>query len=138
MRKSWKLTKKILTGQKKIESRWYKTKYPPFGKIKAGDRIFFKDSGDPVIVKAEVSDVKQFSDLDQNRIKELLETYSEDDGIERHEIMKYYRLFKDKKYCILVFIKNPVAIKPFKINKKGYGMMSSWICINKIDDIRKK
>jgi len=50
--------------------------------------------------------------------------------------MSFFELFKDKKYCILIFLKNPVIIKPFKINKKGYGSMSAWICINKIDDIK--
>ena len=34
MRKSWNLTNKILTGEKKIESRWYKNKYAPWDKIK--------------------------------------------------------------------------------------------------------
>ena len=34
MRKSWNLTNKILTGEKKIESRWYKNKYVPWNKIK--------------------------------------------------------------------------------------------------------
>ena len=54
MKKSWKLTEKILSGEKKIESRWYKSKYPPWGKIKKGDIIYFKDSGEPVSIKAKV------------------------------------------------------------------------------------
>jgi len=31
MKKSWKLTEKILSGEEKIESRWYKSKYSPRG-----------------------------------------------------------------------------------------------------------
>ena len=30
MKKEWKLTEKIITGEKRIESRWYKDKYPPW------------------------------------------------------------------------------------------------------------
>ena len=37
MKKSWNLTKKILSSEKKIESRWYKSKYPPWNKIKEGE-----------------------------------------------------------------------------------------------------
>ncbi len=136
MRKSWGLTAKILAGKKKIESRWYSTKYPPFGRIKVGDFVYFKDSGDSVTIKAEVSKVKQFSDLTSDKVKALLDKYAELDGIEKHEIEKYFEMFRNKKYCILVFLKNPVPVKPFKVNKKGYGMMSSWICVEKINDIK--
>ncbi|MBU4370146.1 hypothetical protein KKG58_05355 [Patescibacteria group bacterium] len=37
MKKSWNLTEKILAGEKKIESRWYKSKCSPWGKIKEND-----------------------------------------------------------------------------------------------------
>lgn len=136
MRKSWGLTQKILTGKKKIESRWYNTKYPPFGRIKEGDIVYFKDSGEPVTIRAEVSDVKQFSDLTSGKVKAILDRYAELDGIEKQEIGKYFDLFRNKKYCILIFLKNPAAVKPFKISKKGHGTMSSWICLETINSIK--
>ena len=136
MRKSWCLTEKILRREKTIESRWYKNKIPPFDKIKVEDIVYFKDSGEPVKMKAEVSDVKQFSDLTPEKVRNILEKYGELDGIGKQKLDEFFELFKDKKYCILIFLKNPVIIKPFKINKKGYGSMSAWICINKIDDIK--
>ena len=136
MRKSWRLTNKILKGEKTIESRWYKTKYPPFDRIKIGDVVYFKDSGEPVRIKAEVSDVKQFSDLIPDKVHNILKEYGDRDGIEKQKINKFFELFKDKKYCILIFLKNPTVIEPFKIRKKGYGSMSAWICINKIEDIK--
>ena len=39
MKKSWNLTQKILTGERKIESRWYKNKHTPWNKIKSGDEL---------------------------------------------------------------------------------------------------
>lgn len=137
MRKSWGLTQKILIGKKKIESRWYDTKYPPFDKIKKGDVVYFKDSGKPVTIKAEVSDVRQFSGLTPSKVKHILEEYGELDGIDKDKTDEYFEMFKNKKYCILVFLKNPAPVKPFKVNKKGYGTMSSWICLEKIGVIAK-
>ena len=137
MRKSWGLTEKILRGEKTIESRWYKNKSSPFDKIKVGDIVYFKDSGEPVKIKAVVSDVKQFSDLTPEKVHDILEKYGERDGIVKQKTDYFFEAFKNKKYCILIFLKNPVVIKPFRINKKGYGSMSAWICINKIDDIKK-
>lgn len=136
MRKSWDLMEKILRGEKIIESRWYKNKLPPFDKIKIGDTVYFKNSGEPVKIKAVVSDVRQFSDLTPEKVHDILEEYGESDGIEKQKLNEFFDLFKNKKYCILIFLKNPVVIKPFKITKKGHGSMSAWICINKIDGIK--
>ena len=42
MKKSWGLTEKIISGEKKIESRWYKFRHSPWGKIKKGDNLFVR------------------------------------------------------------------------------------------------
>jgi len=136
MRKSWKLTQKILSGKKKIESRWYKARYAPWDKIKAGETVYFKDSGEPVTIKAEVDNVLQFSNLSPEKIKEILEKYGDDDGIEKEDVPKFFELFKDKKYCMLIFLKNPQNIEPFEINKAGFGLMSAWISVDNINQIK--
>jgi len=137
MKKSWGLTKKILIGEKKIESRWYTSKYSPWDRIKKGEVVYFKDSGEPVEIKVEVSKVLQFSDLSPKKVKEILNEYGRPDGINIKDTKKFYNLFKDKKYCILIFLKNPKKIKPFEINKKGFGLMSAWLCVNNIREIKK-
>lgn len=137
MRKSWGLTQKILNGQKKIESRWYSVKYKPWGKIKEGEKVYFKDSGEPVKLKAEVGKVMQFDNLTPKRVKEILDRYGSDDGIEKKEIPEFFERFKNKKYCILIFLKNPQEVKPFGIDKTGFGVMSAWIMVDNIARIKK-
>jgi ASC-1-like (ASCH) protein len=137
MRKSWGLTDKILNGQKKIESRWYSVKYKPWDSIKEGETVYFKDSGEPVRIKAEVSKVMQFADLTPKRVREILGEYGKNDGIEPEKIPEFFERFRDKKYCILIFLKNPTEIKPFDIDKTGFGAMSAWITIDNIPKIKK-
>lgn len=138
MRKSWNLTQKILSKKKKIESRWYINKYPPWNKIKQGEKVYFKDSGEPVSLKAEVEKVLQFENLNPDKVKEILNEYGNDDGISQDKIDFYYNLFKNKKYCMLIFLKNPEKIMPFHIDKKGFGAMASWICVDDINRLIKK
>ena len=138
MRKSWKLIPKILSGEKKIESRWYKTKHSPWGKIKRGDAVYFKNSGEAVNIKAIVSKVLQFEDLTPKKVKTLLKKYGRADGIEKNEESRFYRRFKDKKYCLLIFLKNLKEIKPLDIDKRGFGMMAAWISVPKIGKIKKQ
>ena len=137
MKKSWGLTEKILNGKKKIESRWYVAKYRPWDRIEKGETVYFKDSGEPIKIKAEVKKVIQLSNLTSKKVKEILDKYGKDDGIEKEKISEFFKRFKDKNYCILVFLKNPQKVKPFEIDKKGFGLMSAWITVNNIKQIKK-
>lgn len=135
MRKSWGLLPKILSGSKKIESRWYCSRIAPWDRIKSGEIVYFKDSGFPVAVKTEVSKVLQFSDLNPAKVKEILAKYSSKLGIDN--VDNFFERFKSKKYCVLVFLKNPEKIFPFDINKSGFGLMSAWICVDNVNRIKK-
>lgn len=137
MKKSWRLTDKILNGQKKIESRWYAAKCQPWDRIKKGETIYFKDSGEPVRIKAEVGEVKQYADLTPKLVKKIFNEYGEDIGIEKRDIPAFIERFKDKRYGLLVFIKNPHAIEPFEIDKAGFGLMAAWITVKSLAQIRK-
>lgn len=137
MRKSYGLTKKILNGQKKIESRWYSTKRKPWGIIKKGETVYFKDSGKPVALKAKVNKIMQFADLKQNQVKKILNKYGKKAGLEKEKIPEFFKRFKNKRYCILIFLENPSKIKPFEIDKSGFGMMSAWITIESISKIKR-
>lgn len=136
MKKSWGLTRKILSGEKRVESRWYKSRYPPWGRIKAGDSVYFKDSGEPVRIVAEVEKVVQFSDLTPNRVREILDEYGELDGIEKPDVPRFFEIFKDKNYCVLVFLKNARGTEPFDVDKSGFGAMSAWISVDRIGKIK--
>lgn len=137
MKKSWGLTKKILSGEKKIESRWYKVKHPPWDMINADETVYFKDSGEPVAIKAEVEKVIQFSNLTPYKVKEILDEHGQADGLGIDKTPEFFEMFKDKNYCILVFLKNPQRIEPFEIDKTGYGYMSAWITIEDVYKIKK-
>ena len=136
MQKSWGFTEKIATGQKVIESRWYNVKYAPWGRISPGDNIYFKNTGEPVTIQAEVDKVLFFSDLIPDRIQTILEHYGKDLGIDEPDILKFFEKFKHKRYCILIFLIHAQQIMPFEINKQGYGARSSWISIEHISKIK--
>ena len=140
MRKSWGLTRKILTGEKTIESRWYKNRYKPWGEIEVGDDIYFKDSDSPVTIKATVGKVLQFDRLTPKKVKGLLKRYTKAGGlgIEKRQINKYFQMFKNKKYCLIIFLKEPKKIKPFNIDKTGFGAMASWLIVDSINNLKRK
>jgi ASC-1-like (ASCH) protein len=136
MKKSWKLIPKILSGEKKIESRWYKTRCEAWDKVKAGDTVWFKNSGDPVTVRAEVSKVVQFEGLTLKRVREILNRWGGKDGIAVTDVERTIEWARDKKYCVLIFLENVSPVDPFSVNKKGFGSARAWLSAENISDLR--
>lgn len=136
MKKSWGLLPKIISGEKTIESRWYKNKSAPWGRIQAGDTIYFKNSGEPVTVRSKVAKVLSYEGLAPSGVREILDLYGKRDGIDDSGLDEFYQLFQNKKYCLLVFLKGPQKIKPFQIDKRGFGSMAAWLCVDAIEKVR--
>lgn len=110
---------KIISGEKTIESRFYNSRRAPWGKIKAGDRVFFKNSGEPVTVLASVSKVL-FNAPN-------LEDYKKEICLDP---------LPNKNFSILIFLTKVHKTKPFEVNKKGFGTMSAWLIVDDIDKIK--
>ena len=137
LKKSRKLLQKIASGEKTVESRWYKFKRDPWNKIKKEEIIYFKDSGDPVSFKAEVENVLQFDNLNLKKVKEIINKYGKSICLSENKDREFWKYFDNKKYCILIFLKNVKKINKFNINKKGYGLMNAWICVENIRKIKR-
>lgn len=136
LKPSLHLLQKIISGEKTIESRWYVSRRAPWNKISAGDLVFFKNAGAPVTVTAEVDSVLQFSELNSEKISKILSEFGSRIGISAESISSFAQDVSEKKYCILVFLKNVQQIAPFEIDKSGFGAMSAWISVEDISGIK--
>jgi hypothetical protein len=133
--KKRKLLDKILSGEKTIESRWYKHRCAPWNAISQGDMIYFKDCACPVTAKARVKDVLFFDRLDKEKVVMILKKYGKAICLETLEYTGYY---VGRNYCILVFLENVSKIEPFNIDKTGFGNANAWLTVKDIDKIKKR
>lgn len=111
-------------------------KYRPWGNIEKDDIVYFKDSGEPITIKCKVKKVLQFENLSPQKVKKIINRYGGADGLGIRDKKRFIKFFKNKKYCLLIFLKDPQKIKPFEINKSGFGNMSAWITIDDISRIK--
>ncbi|MDE7296950.1 MAG: DUF4186 family protein [Clostridia bacterium] len=118
---------KILSGEKKIESRFSMNKITPFHAISAGDKVYMQEVGKEVTATFEVERVLFFDNLSENKIEELRTEYGKDICAEE----TFWGLKKHSKYATLIYIKNPVKITPFKINKSD---RSAFKTVNSVKD----
>lgn len=133
MNKSWQLIPKIISGEKKIESRWYQTKRAPWDRVHSGDLVFFKNSGEPVIARAEVAAVLQFEIGTNKDATQIINDYGTEICLVNSEPSTWGKL---PKYCILIGLKNPQLVdRPFRINKLGFGTGAAWLLVEDIESI---
>lgn len=133
LKKEWKLLDKIVSGKKTVESRWYVSKVAPWGKISAGDVVFFKESGSPVSAKANVEKIIQ-EELTPSKVKALMEKYGK--AICVRDEAEFIKNNEKKKYGMLIFLKDAAKVEPFDIDKKGFGLMSAWLCVGDIANVK--
>lgn len=134
MKPSLRLIAKILTGEKYIESRWYKHRRAPWGKVCVGDRIFFKDAGKGVTATARVSKVVQLQVNSQEEALKYAKTYQKGICLSSEAISNTQWLI-GKKFIILLYLSDAKSITPFPINKSGYGNACAWITCESITQL---
>lgn len=134
MKKSWGLIPKILSGEKTIESRWYKNKVTPWGKITKGDMVWFKNTGEEITARATVSHVLQFEDLTPRLVTTIYSKYGIAIGVPKDKHAKWAKdkIVNKKRYCILMFLTKPRKVSPFDIDKTGFGNAAAWLQVEHI------
>ncbi|PIS07348.1 hypothetical protein COT78_03880 [Candidatus Berkelbacteria bacterium CG10_big_fil_rev_8_21_14_0_10_43_13] len=137
MRPSLGFLEKIENGDKTIESRWYLQRSAPWDEISAGDTIYFKNAGEPASVKASVADVRHLARLNPFKIRQLLDEFGSRLGLTKSDSDSYFTEIKNKKFGILIYLQDVKKIRPFDIDKRGFGTMSAWLVIENIDKIKR-
>lgn len=106
----------ILAGEKTLESRFTRTKRPPFGQVAAGDTLFLKESSGPVCAVATAAAVKNFAGLTPKQITAIKQQYN--------RLIKgaddYWQGKADCKFGLLVWLKDVRPIEPVRIPKRDW------------------
>ena len=63
---------RVLANQKTIEARFARLRAAPYGCVRAGDIIWLKRSGGPIVASVRAAKIRQFADLTPDRVDALL------------------------------------------------------------------
>ena len=110
----------ILKGKNSIESRFSKSKIPPFKVVSSGDLVYIKASGGDIIGQFRVKKVIFFDNFDLNELKEKFGVQLELDDLKGKE---------DCKYASLIFIGNSSRFitSPIRIKKSD---LRGWVVLH--------
>lgn len=74
-------------------------------------------------MRTDVARVLQFENLDTQRAREIFVEYQDVAALEEDR----WPLLREKRYCVVMFLRNVQAVEPFVFSKKGYGAMAAWL-----------
>ncbi|MEM6505957.1 MAG: hypothetical protein AAF711_10975 [Planctomycetota bacterium] len=118
----------ILGGTKTIESRLTKTKQPPYGQVKTGERIYLKASGGPFMATALAGHASSFEAESPAVVDKVYQKH----GKEIRGDTTYWQSKRDCRYITLVELTQvePISIgPPYKV-----AYMKAWYVLDEDRD----
>lgn len=129
----WRLIPKILSGEKTIESRWYRTRRAPWDRIAVGDTVWFKDAARPVTARAGVTEVTQCTFAGAADVQAILDRFWREICFTSADASRFAVL---PKYAVLIRLVDPQPVRPFAIDKRGFGNAAAWLTVPDISQIQ--
>jgi len=112
----------ILSGKKKVESRFSKSRRNFLNSIKAGDLLFLKQSSGPVCATARIEKAKLFENLTAKKILEIKQQFN---GLICGD-EDFWQSALDCRFATLVKLTDVKRIEPVRINKKDWR---AWVVL---------
>jgi ASC-1-like (ASCH) protein len=113
----------LIAGVKRVESRLYRSKRSPYGRIRRGETIYFKLSGGEIIGATRALRVLEFGDLTPRGVERLRRRY----GRVVRAPAEYWRARRDCRYGVLIWLaplREPLAGPPLA---RQYG--NGWLTL---------
>ncbi len=102
---SRQVAKALLAGVKRVETRFYRRRRVPLGRISAGDVVHFKLSGGELVCSSQVIAVQELNDLNPRRMCELRRRMCR--RVAATE--SYWRERRGARYGALIWLGQPTA-----------------------------
>jgi hypothetical protein len=126
---------KLLAGKKSMIVRGAAGRKLPYGRVDAGDCLFFiQNNGDGMVrASGRVGSVFHSEKLTEDQSSQLLKTYQAKLALTPEQIKRW----TGKRYLVLVDVTNLQAAGPFPIDRSEYGNMDDWLIVENIERVRK-
>jgi hypothetical protein len=123
----------ILAGKKTMILRGATGRKMPYGRVKAGDMLYFLNNDAEGLVKARASVMRVLNSeaLIEEGSLQLINQHQA--GLQLTE--KQLKRWGGKRYLVLIWIGKAEEVKPFKVDKSAYGNMDDWLPVGDIEGV---
>lgn len=121
--------KRLLSGQKVVETRFSRSRRAPFGRVRGGDILIFKVCGGKMLCTSAVRRVRHFDRLDSGRIEQIRRRY----GRLICAPDAYWRSRRDRCYGSLMWLGRPGPPPESFRPPRQYG--NGWVVLGRAEDL---
>jgi len=124
---------RALSGEKTMIIRGATGRKMPYGRVEAGDMLYFlnNDAEGLVKVRANVKCVMNSDALTEEGSLQLINDHQA--GLQLTE--KQLKRWGGKRYLVLIWIEKAEVVEPFRVDKSAYGNMDDWLAVGKIEGV---
>lgn len=125
---------KLLDGSKRMIIRGASGRKIPYGRVEAGDRLFFiQNNGEGLVrVQAQVTQVINTEKLSEAESCQMVAEYQPQLHLTPEQIQRW----AGKRYLVLINVGEITSLAPFAIDRSAYSNMDDWLMVRDIAQVR--
>ena len=125
---------KLRAGEKTMIIRGAAGRKLPYGRVEAGDVLYFMNNNAEGLVRArgEVSSVLNSEKMPKEDPVQLVEDHQDKLQLTKRQ----FKRWGGKRYLVLSDVGEVAELSPFSIDKSNYGNMEDWLPVGSIEDAK--
>lgn len=126
----------LLSGKKTMIIRGATGRKIPYGRVNAGDVLYFINNNAEGLIKSKaiVDSVFNSEKMSTEESVALVKKFQNKLNLTDNQ----YKKWAGKRYIVLIEIKNVQEIESFQIDKSDFGNMDDWLPVEKIEKVNRK
>jgi hypothetical protein len=124
---------KLIDGTKSMVIRGATGRKLPYGRVSAGDILYFINNNGEGFVRAKsvVKSVLNSEKMEKETSVQLVENNQEKLQLDS----KQFKKWAGKRYLVLIEVETTAEIESFKIDRSNYGNMDDWLPVENISNV---
>lgn len=124
----------LLDGEKTMIIRGAAGRKLPYGRVDAGDVLYFINNNGEGQVKAKGVVSKVFNSEKMTKEESISLVEENQDKLKLNK--KQFNRWAGKRYIVLIEVKSIEGIEAFNIDKSDYGNMDDWLPVENIENVK--
>ena len=124
---------RLISGEKCMIIRGATGRKMPYGRVEAGDVLYFINNNAEGVVRAKASVTEVFNS--EKMTKEESTQLVENNQTKLQLTPQQFKRWAGKRYIVLIEVGQFEEIAPFEIDKSDYGNMDDWLPVNQISRV---
>jgi hypothetical protein len=125
---------KLRAGQKTMIIRGAAGRKMPYGRVNAGDILYFLNNDGEGLVKARavVQSVLNSEKMEEDQSSDLVA--ENQDQLQLTE--RQFKRWAGKRYLVLISVSDVEGVEPFGVDKSDFGNMDDWLPVEDIERVK--